>query len=111
MTMKPSEGGGVKLSECKSVAFLTSPSLCSMHLLIIVFSLDELYWLKNIEGKTNCLKELGLWEYAPKKPKGKGTRKHMVSLDRKQQPCQKGNNSMEFFHILSLHEFQFLYIF
>ena len=42
----------------------------------IFFYQDELKRLKNIERNTNHLKELGLWEYAPKKPKkeakGKG---------------------------------------
>ena len=65
------------------------------------FYQDELKRLKNIEQNINRLKELGLWENAPKKPKGKGSRKHTVSLDRKQQPCRKGNDGMDFFHFLS----------
>ena len=95
------------MSLIKSVAFLTSPSQCLMHVLSIFFYQDELKRLKNIEQNTNRLKELGLWEYAPKKPKGKGSRKHTVSLDRKHQPCQKGNNRMDFFTLFHLHEVQF----
>ena len=75
------------------------------------FYQDELKRLKNIERNTNHLKELGLWEYAPKKPKGKGSRKHTVSLDRKQQSCRKGNDSMDIFILFHLHEFQFLDLF
>ena len=71
------------------------------------FYQDELKRLKNIERNTNRLKELGLWEYAPKKPKGKGSRKLTVSLGRKQQPCWKCNNGMDFFILFHLHEFQF----
>ena len=72
------------------------------------FYQDELKRLKNIERNTNRLKELGLWEYAPKKPKGKGSRKHTVTLGRKQQLlCRKGNNGMGFFTLFHLHEFQF----
>ena len=78
------------MSLIKSVAFLTSPSQCFMHVLSIFFNQDELKRLKNIVRNTNNLKELGLWEYASKKPKGKGSRKHTVSLDRKQQSCWKG---------------------
>ena len=79
-----------------------------MDVLSIVFSKDKLKRLKNIEQNTNRLKELGLWEYAPKKPKGKGSRKHTVSLGRKQQLlCRKGNNGMGFFTLFHLHEFQF----
>lgn len=96
------------MSLIKSVAFLTSPSQCLMHVLSIFFYQDELKRLKNIERNTNRLKELGLWEYAPKKPKGKGSRKHTVSLGRKQQLlCRKGNNGMGFFTLFHLHEFQF----
>ena len=82
-----------------------------MHVLSIFFYQDELKRLKNIERNTNRLKELGLWEYAPKKPKGKGSRKHTVSLDRKQQPCRKGNNGIDFFTLFHLHEFQFSELF
>ena len=71
------------------------------------FYQDELKRLKNIERNTNCLKELGLWEYAPKKPKGKGSRKHTVSLDRKQQQCRKGNNGMDFFTLFIYMNFNF----
>ena len=71
------------------------------------FYQDELKRLKNIERNTNRLKELGLWEYSPKKPKGQSSRKHTVSLDRKQQPCRKGNNGIDFFTLFHLHEFQF----
>ena len=78
-----------------------------MHVLSIFFYQDELKRLKNIERNTNRLKELGLWEYAPKKPKGKGSRKHTVSLGRKQQPCRKGVNGVGFFTLFHLHEFQF----
>ena len=91
------------MSLIKSVAFLTSPSQCLMHVLSIFFYQDELKRLKNIERNTNRLKELGLWEYAPKKPKGKGSRKHTVSLDRKQQPCWKGKDGMDFFRFVHLH--------
>ena len=52
-----------------------------MNVLSIGLFKDELKRLKNIERNTNHLKDLGLWEYAPKKPKGKGARKHTVSLD------------------------------
>ena len=38
-----------------------------------VFFKDESKRLKNIGQNTNCLKELGLQEYAAKKPKGKGS--------------------------------------
>ena len=55
----------------------------------IVFSNDELKRLKNIERNTNRLKELGLWEYAPKKPKGKVSRQHTVSLGRKSSLVEK----------------------
>ena len=66
------------------------------------FYQDELKRLKNIERNTNRLKELGLWEYAPKKPKGKGSRKHTVSLGRKQQLlCRKGNKWYGLFHTFS----------
>ncbi len=65
------------------------------------FYQDELKRLKNIEQNTNRLKELGLWEYAPKKPKGKVSRKYTASLDRKQQLCRKGNNGMGFFRTFS----------
>ncbi len=75
------------MSTFKSFAFLISPSQCLMNVLSIVFSKDELKRLKNIERNTNRLKELGLWEYAPKKPKGKVLRQDTVSLDRKKQPC------------------------
>lgn len=79
-----------------------------MNVLNIVFSKDELKRLKNIERNTNRLKELGLWEYAPKKPKGKVLRQHTVSLDRKKQPCRKGNNGMDLFSYFHLHDkFQF----
>jgi hypothetical protein len=79
-----------------------------MNVLSIVFSKDELKRLKNIERNTNCLKELGLWEYAPKKPKGKVLRQHTVSLDRKKQPCRKGHNGMDLYPYFHLHdEFQF----
>ena len=78
------------MSLIKSVAFLTSPSWCLMHVLSIFFYQDDLKRLMNIEQNTNRLKEIGLWEYAPKKPKEKGSRKHTVSLDRKQQSCRKG---------------------
>ncbi len=61
------------MSLIKSVAFLTSPSQCLMRVLSIFFYQDELKRLKNIEQNTNHLKELGLWEYAPKKPKRKGS--------------------------------------
>ncbi len=71
------------------------------------FYQDELNRLKNIERNTNHLKELDLWEYAPNKPKGKGSRKLTVSLDRKQKPRRKGNNGMDFFTLFHLHEFQF----
>ena len=71
------------------------------------FYQDELKKLKNIERSTSFLKELGLWEYAPKKPKGKGSRKHTVSLNRKQQPCWKGNNGMDFFTLFHLKNFNF----
>ena len=99
------------MSLIKSVAFLTSPSQCLMHVLSIFFYQDELKRLKNIERNTNRLKELGLWEYAPKKPKGKGSSKHTVFLNRKQKPCQKGNNGMDFFTLFYVHEFHFLYLF
>ena len=78
-----------------------------MHVLSIFFYQDELKKLKKIEQNMNHLKELGLWEYASKKPNRKGSRKHTVSLDRKQQPCRKGNNGMGFFTLFHLHEFQF----
>ena len=71
------------------------------------FYQDELKRLKNIEQNTNRLKKLGLWEYAPKKPKGKGSRKHTVSLGRKQQPCRKGNNGMVFSHFFIYMNFNF----
>ncbi len=74
-----------------------------MHVLSIVFSKDKLRRLKNIEQNTNRLRELGLWKYAPKKQKEKGSRKHTVSLDRNQLPCQKGNNAMNLF--VSLTDF------
>ena len=48
------------MSLIKSVAFLTSPSQCLMHVLSIFFYQDELKRLKNIEQNTNHLKELGL---------------------------------------------------
>ena len=47
------------MSLIKSVAFLTSPSQCLMHVLSIFFYQDELKRLKNIERNTNRLKELG----------------------------------------------------
>ncbi len=75
------------------------------------FYQDELKRHKNIERNMNHLKELGLWKYAPKKPKGKGSRKHTVSLDRTQQLCQKGNDGMDFFHFFQLHEFQLFDLF
>ena len=79
-----------------------------MHVLSIFFYQDELKRLKNIERNTNRLKELGLWEYAPKKPKGKGSRKHTVSLGRKQQLlCRKGNNGMGFSHFFIYMNFNF----
>ena len=95
------------MSLIKSGTFLTSPSQSLMHVLSIFFYQDELKRLKNIEQNTNHLKELGLWEYAPKKPNEKNSRKHTVSLDRKQQPYLKGNNGMGFFTLFHLHEFQF----
>ena len=71
------------------------------------FYQNELKRFRNIEQTTNHLKELGLWEYASKKRKGKGSRKHNVSLDSKQQPCWKGNKDMDIFILFHLHEFQF----
>ena len=99
---KNKEKSSLNVSWFKSVAFLTSPSQCLMHVLSIFFYQDELKRLKNIERNTNRLKELGLWEYAPKKPKGKGSRKHTVSLGRKQQLlCRKGNKWYGLFHTFS----------
>ena len=79
-----------------------------MNVLSIVLTKDELKSLENIEWNTNHLKELGLWEYAPKKQKGKVLRQYTVSLDRKKQPCRKGNNGMDLFSYFHLDDkFQF----
>ena len=72
-------------------------------------SKDELKRLKNIEQNTNHLKELGLWEYAPKKPKGLGFKATHCYFGQKKQPCRKGNNGMDLFSYFNLHDkFQFL---
>ena len=53
-----------------------------MYVLSIDFSKAKPQRLKNIEQNTNLLKELGLWEYARKKPKGKASRKHTFSAQK-----------------------------